>query len=135
MEEDTTQDSEVEHIAERVDYLAVQGDGMLTATCNILTRDSDNGTYTQAWDVENRLITVANPSLAGATAFSYDANGLRTKTEQPNGVIKYTPFPGFEVEQWPEATEPPTITITANNQSPLSVNYGDRGQRPFSVNC
>jgi YD repeat-containing protein len=46
-------------------------------------REEGSVTYTQDFDVENRLITVTEGS--NITEFRYDANGQRTMTIQPGG--------------------------------------------------
>jgi RHS repeat-associated protein len=65
------------------------------ANGNMTTRIDGSTTYTQAFDVENRLTSVT-PSGGSATTFAYDANGIRTKTVQPGGITTYFPFPGYE---------------------------------------
>jgi len=93
------------------------------ANGNMLTRDDGGVTYNQEWDVENRLAAVTNTTTGETTRFLYDHSGQRVKTVQPGDVVKviHTPFPNYEVEKW---VDPPTVSITANGQSPLSVNYG-----------
>jgi RHS repeat-associated protein len=60
-----------------------------------MTSSTVNGVaYTQVFDAENRLMSVA---VGGqTTTFYYDADGNRILTIQPNGTKVYTPFPEFE---------------------------------------
>jgi predicted nucleic acid-binding protein len=51
-------------------------------------------TYTQTFDVENRLTAVAWGSQT--VTFHYDADGNRILTVQPDGTKIYTPFPEYE---------------------------------------
>ncbi|MBP8060113.1 MAG: hypothetical protein KA314_30105, partial [Chloroflexi bacterium] len=58
-------------------------------------------TYTQSFDVENRLTQVTQSNNSTATRFSYDASGQRTRTEIETGnekTITYYPFPNYEEE-------------------------------------
>ncbi len=75
--------------------------------------------FAQAFDVENRLITVTN--AANVSTFAYDAAGIRVKSVDPDGLITYYPFPVYEEEVWPVATTPPTVNLTANGQTALTV--------------
>ena len=61
---------------------------------NMTNRTDNLGTFTQAFDAENRLTSV----LVGGqtTSFYYDADGNRILTVQPNGTKVYTPFPEYE---------------------------------------
>jgi RHS repeat-associated protein len=65
------------------------------ANGNMITRIEGTTTYSQVFDVENRLTSVT-PSGGSATTFAYDASGIRTKTVQPGGITTYFPFPGYE---------------------------------------
>ncbi|MCA9955584.1 MAG: hypothetical protein KC434_12735, partial [Anaerolineales bacterium] len=65
------------------------------ANGNMTSRIDGTTTYTQLFDVENRLTSVT-PSGGSATTFAYDANEIRTKTVQPGGMTTYFPFPGYE---------------------------------------
>ena len=64
-------------------------------------------TYDQAFDVENRLITVGLSNNINTTQFAYDASGQRLRTEvaptSPSSghtkTVTTYPFPGYEVEQ------------------------------------
>lgn len=75
---------------------------------NMTKRVEGSVTYTQSFDVENRLqtVTVSNNNLT--TNFAYDASGQRVVTDaKPTAapvpgdtrVITTYPFPGYEVEQ------------------------------------
>jgi RHS repeat-associated protein len=76
---------------------------------NMVTRIEGSTTYTQAFDVENRLKTVSlTVAAALVTNFAYDASGQRLRTEvAPSGspaandtrTFTTYPFPGYEVEQ------------------------------------
>ncbi len=59
-----------------------------------MTARTFDGSYTQAFDVENRLTSVVK--AGSTTQFFYDAAGQRVKTVQPDGTITYYPFPGYE---------------------------------------
>ena len=87
------------------------------ANGNMTSRTDLTGTYTQLFDVENRLTSVTKAGL-GTTSFAYDAAGIRVKTLQPNGTVIYTPFPTYEEEM---ELLPPTVTLSANGQSALSL--------------
>jgi len=63
---------------------------------NMLTRNDGTGSYTQAWDVENRLTVVTKTQTLEVTTFAYDADGSRVKTVKPDGSVTYTPFPHYE---------------------------------------
>jgi RHS repeat-associated protein len=73
------------------------------ANGNMVTRIEGSTTYTQVFDVENRLKTV---SMTGGnstvTNFAYDASGQRLQTvvELPatSRITTTYPFPGYEVE-------------------------------------
>ena len=81
-------------------------------------RIEDDVTYDpQTFDVQNRLVSVTRMG-AGVTTFTYDAAGIRVKTELPNGSIIYTPFPHYEEEL---RLLPPTVSLAANGQSALSI--------------
>ena len=67
------------------------------ANGNMTSRTDLTGTYTQIFDVENRLTSVTKTGT-GTTTFAYDAGGNRVKTIQPNGSTLYTPFPNYEEE-------------------------------------
>jgi YD repeat-containing protein len=60
-------------------------------------RVDSTGSYTQVFDDENHLKSVARTGT-GTTTFTYDANGQRVKTVKPNGDTVYTPFPQYEEE-------------------------------------
>ena len=64
---------------------------------NMLSRKVDDVSYTQEFDVENRLTKVTKGSQV--TGFYYDADGNRTLTLYGTGTSQvkvYTPFPDFE---------------------------------------
>ncbi|MFQ5401282.1 MAG: RHS repeat domain-containing protein [Anaerolineae bacterium] len=65
------------------------------ANGNMTTRNDRTGSYSQTWDVENRLVQVTDNG-GGVTTFTYDASGNRVKTVKPDGRITYTPFPHYE---------------------------------------
>jgi RHS repeat-associated protein len=78
------------------------------ANGNMVTRIEGGTTYTQVFDVENRLITVSLGGTNPVTNFAYDASGQRLRTEvAPSGspvandtrTFTTYPFPGYEVEQ------------------------------------
>jgi uncharacterized protein RhaS with RHS repeats len=69
------------------------------ANGNMISRtitDTVTTTYTQEFDVENRLITVTVASEV--TVFAYDAGGQRVMTVEPDGTVIYTPFNTYEEE-------------------------------------
>jgi RHS repeat-associated protein len=69
------------------------------ANGNMISRtitDTVTTTYTQEFDVENRLITVTVGSEV--TVFAYDAGGQRVMTVEPDGTVIYTPFSTYEEE-------------------------------------
>ncbi len=77
------------------DYFCYDGNG------NMTIRKTGTITYTQSFDVENRLTQVTQSNNSTATRFSYDASGQRTKTEIETGnekTITYYPFPNYEEE-------------------------------------
>ncbi|NKQ37798.1 MAG: hypothetical protein HF973_19570, partial [Chloroflexi bacterium] len=81
------------------------------ANGNMETRNDADGNFTQAWDAENRLVSVTEGS--DVTTFVYDADGSRVKTVKPDGTIIYYPFPNYEEEIRPAAPTPtPTNTPT-----------------------
>jgi RHS repeat-associated protein len=63
----------------------------------MLSRNDSTGSYSQVFDVENRLTSVTKTGV-GITTFSYDASGQRVKMQKPDGTILYTPFPTYEEE-------------------------------------
>ncbi|MBX3061298.1 MAG: RHS repeat protein, partial [Anaerolineae bacterium] len=65
---------------------------------NMTKRVEGGVTYTQNFNVENRLTSVVKSGGGGTTTFVYDADGQRMKTVEPSGKTIYYPFPGFEVE-------------------------------------
>jgi YD repeat-containing protein len=90
-------------------------------------RYDSSGNYTQTFDVENRLVTVANSSNPDeVTRFEYDANGLRTKTTvepadppelDEQRTITYYPFPNYGREvraTWQNTIKGPMWISTAN---------------------
>ncbi len=100
-------------------------------------------TYTQVFDVENRLVSVT-PNGGGTTSFAYDANGIRVKTTRPTGSIVYTPFPNFEEEFRPGGQASlvapdgvmaaPALTERETAEIGASINLGtllNDGQDPF----
>ena len=77
------------------DYFCYDGNG------NMTIRKTGTITYTQSFDVENRLTQVTQSNNSTATRFSYDASGQRTRTEIETGnekTITYYPFPNYEEE-------------------------------------
>ncbi|MBX3061314.1 MAG: hypothetical protein KF770_33065, partial [Anaerolineae bacterium] len=79
---------------------AVGGGGSFSydANGNMTSRTEGGITYTQNFNVENRLTSVIKSGGGGTTTFVYDADGQRMKTVEPSGKTIYYPFPGFEVE-------------------------------------
>ncbi|MCI0728561.1 MAG: hypothetical protein L0332_17830 [Chloroflexi bacterium] len=67
------------------------------ANGNMVTRSDSTGSYTQNFDIENRLASVTKAG-AGTTTFTYDANGQRMLTVKPDGTLILTPFPNYEEE-------------------------------------
>ncbi len=74
----------------------------------MVTRVEGSTTYTQAFNVENRLNKVTLSGSSTETRFSYDVSGQRIRTDvapigspAPNDTHTTTvyPFPGHEVEQ------------------------------------
>jgi RHS repeat-associated protein len=63
---------------------------------NMIRRVEGGVTYTQNFNVENRLTSVVKSG--STTTFVYDADGQRMKTVEPSGKTLYYPFPGYEVE-------------------------------------
>jgi RHS repeat-associated protein len=63
----------------------------------MLSRNDSTGSYSQVFDVENRLTSVTKTGV-GTTTFSYDASGQRVKMQKPDGAIIYMPFPTYEAE-------------------------------------
>ncbi|WP_420628130.1 RHS repeat-associated core domain-containing protein [Candidatus Leptofilum sp.] len=66
---------------------------------NMTSRTEGGVTYTQNFDVQNRLTSVV--ASGDTTTFSYDASGFRVKTVEPDGTVIYTPFPFYEEEVQP----------------------------------
>jgi YD repeat-containing protein len=58
-------------------------------------------TYDYEFDVEGRLTSVATNNET--TTFAYDAGGQRVLTTRHDGVLIYTPFPDYEMEDPPGA--------------------------------
>jgi YD repeat-containing protein len=58
-------------------------------------------TYDYSFDVEGRLASVRTSNQT--TTFAYDADGQRVLTTRPDGVLIYTPFPDYEMEDPPGA--------------------------------
>jgi RHS repeat-associated protein len=69
---------------------------------NMTSRLENGVTYTQSFDVENRLNQVTQNNNGTVTLFRYDGSGQRTQTEvQPDTshrTITHYPFPFYEVE-------------------------------------
>jgi RHS repeat-associated protein len=65
---------------------------------NMTERHDQSGSYTQVFDVENRLVAVTGTISSTMTAFFYDAAGQRLLTIEPDGTQIYYPFPGYEEE-------------------------------------
>ena len=56
-----------------------------------MTRRVENGvTYTQTWNVENRLIAVTNTATLTVTRFYYDGDGARVKKVESKGGTTIT---------------------------------------------
>ncbi|MGQ0602473.1 MAG: RHS repeat-associated core domain-containing protein, partial [Anaerolineales bacterium] len=90
---------------------------------NMWQRVESGVTYTQNFDIENRLASVQ--TVTGTTSFVYDADGARVMQSQPGG--KTIAYVGnlLEVEVQPTATptNPPTNTPTATNTpTPTATN-------------
>ncbi|MCA9933750.1 MAG: hypothetical protein KC415_07500, partial [Anaerolineales bacterium] len=88
------------------------------ANGNMTTRSEETDSYLHIFDVENRLTTVTNTVTGDVTQFTYDAAGQRVKTMNPDDSVIYTPFPNYEEEV---RFLPPTVILTANGQSALSL--------------
>jgi RHS repeat-associated protein len=83
------------------------------ANGNMTIRTDSTGSFTQAFDRENRLTSVTNNATTQVTQFLYDASGQRVKTIQPDGTVIYTPFPNYEVSVKPDTWQ--TVSpFTAN---------------------
>jgi RHS repeat-associated protein len=80
---------------------------------NMITREDSSGSYSQAFDVENRLIRVTDNDNGEETHFGYDAHGQRLYTEKPDGAITYYPFPGYEEEVHPDEWQPVAIPASS----------------------
>jgi YD repeat-containing protein len=92
---------------------------------NMTGRYGSGGNYTQAFDVENRLVEVTVTGGNTVTRFEYDASGLRTKTTvEPAGppvlgeprTDTYYPFPNYEKEvrsTWQNTVKGPMWISTA----------------------
>ncbi|MDZ4345213.1 MAG: RHS repeat-associated core domain-containing protein [Candidatus Binatia bacterium] len=61
------------------------------ANGNMLTR----GTQTLAWDIDNRVTSVAILG-GGTTSMQYDYSGMRVKKDSPTGITLF-PFKGYEI--------------------------------------
>ena len=61
---------------------------------NMATRTETLGTYSQNFDVENRLTSVIFGGQT--TSFYYDADGNCILSVLPNSTKVYTPFPEYE---------------------------------------
>ena len=106
---------------------------------NMTVRQDDSGNYTQAFDVENRLTTVTNPNTGEVTTFSYDANGQRVLTIEPDGTEIYYPFPGYEEEVVPDTWQPialptPPFETTITDQSDWQMTTSDTPNWPLDTN-
>ena len=79
------------------------------------TRFDGTTLYDQNFNIENELESV---EVNGQTTnFTYDANGIRVKTVQPNGTLIDTPFPDYEVENPGLSTQTVRITLTIAGQA------------------
>ena len=103
------------------------------ANGNMTSRTDTTGSYTQVFDVENRLTSVTKAGV-GTTTFAYDAAGQRVKTMKPDGTILYTPFPQFEEELRPLPPPTPTPTHTPTN-TPIPTATGTPGIMPTATPC
>ncbi len=93
------------------------------ANGNMTVRTDATGSYTQAWDVENRLISVTQ-SGAGTTSFAYDVGGIRLKTSAPDGTVTHYPFPNYEVEERVEMVEADLIYVSSSTGGTLPDGVG-----------
>jgi RHS repeat-associated protein len=90
---------------------------------NMTKRHDGVNTYTQNFDVENRLTSVVVNGQT--TGFAYDAAGLRVKTTKPNGVVIDHPFPNYEVENPTAATPLRRSTYSLAGQTIATRVSGD----------
>lgn len=88
------------------DYFCYDANG------NMSSRTEGGITYTQIYDVGNRLVSVMGGG--SSTTFAYDASGQRVKTMATtpgnSRTITYYPFPNYEVEQ--QQTWQPGVCFT-----------------------
>ncbi|MFZ6026388.1 MAG: RHS repeat-associated core domain-containing protein [Chloroflexota bacterium] len=97
------------------------------ANGNMMKRTENGLTYTQAWDAENRLVSVdAGDQI---TEFTYDGDGARVLEEKPDGSL--TVYVGSLMElSYPGAAStslPPTPTPTTPPLSPTPTSCGFDG--------
>ncbi|MBP6804580.1 MAG: RHS repeat-associated core domain-containing protein [Chloroflexi bacterium] len=79
---------------------------------------TENGvTLDYDYDSQPQAVT----AVSGGQSFAYDASGQRVKTVQPDGRIRYTPFPTYEEEVWPVAATTPVVTLMANGQTAVTI--------------
>lgn len=83
---------------------------------NMTTRNEPGGSYTQTWNAENQLTSVAGPN--GTTTFFYDGDGNKVKEVRPDG--SYTLFIGklLEVESTLSASPTPVEPAATATQTP-----------------
>jgi len=92
--DDTPNDGRHYHALENVTGDGLTSEFINDANGNKTSRKINTVTYTQTFDVENRLTGI---TFGGqTTSFYYDADGNRILTVLPNGTKVYTPFPEYE---------------------------------------
>ncbi len=76
-------------------------------------------TYTQAWDIENRLSVVTNTTTMSVTRFYYDGDGKRVKKTDPSGTTIYV---GNPYEQFTPAQS--GVNVAQGKLATQSSTYG-----------
>ena len=110
------------------------------ANGNMEFRVDASGSYSQTFDVENRLVSVVNQNTGAETEFYYDADGIRILTIQCTGACDtnysnevsrtYTPFPDYEEQVNREAiqivgpTPTPSAPVAPTNLDAVEISNG-----------